>query len=127
MKVAKSIVAACLIGCVSFPAMAGSDKHDDHAPRHGGTLTEVKEVQFELVAKPNLMQLFVSDHGKPVNMGSGTAKLTLLSGTSKTEVPLVVSGDRFEAKGEFTLAPGTKAVAQVTLGGKSYSPRFVLK
>ena len=34
-----------------------------HKPMQGGVLTTVKDVDYELVAKPDLLQLFVRDHG----------------------------------------------------------------
>ena len=41
-------------------------------------MTEVKDVDYELVAKPELIQLHLRDHGKPVDVSKVSAKLTLL-------------------------------------------------
>ena len=98
-----------------------------HKPMQGGVLTTVKDVDYELVAKPDVLQLFVRDHGKPVDVSKTTAKVTLLSGADKQEVDLKPTGDKLEAKGTFKISPGTKVVVQVISAGKTSSVRFVLK
>ena len=107
-----------------------ADKHDhghEDKPLHGGLVTEIKDVDYELVAKPDVLQLYVRDHGKPVDVSRATAKITLLSGSDKQEVELKPSADRLEAKGSFKVIPGTKVVAQVNLASKAATARFVLK
>ena len=107
-----------------------ADKHDhghEDKPLHGGLVTEIKDMDYELVAKPNVLQLYVRDHGKPVDVSKATAKITLLSGSDKQEIDLKPSGDKLEAKGSFKVAPGTKVVAQVNLASKAATARFVLK
>jgi len=116
---------------LSLPGIAcAADNHNhghDHKSLHGGIITEAKDMDFELVAKAELLQLHLRDHGKPVDISKASAKVTLLSGTEKQEVELKVVGDKFEAKGSFKVSAGTKAMVQVTLGGKSTVARFVLK
>ena len=107
-----------------------ADKHDhghEDKPLHGGLVTEIKDMDYELVAKPDVLQLYVRDHGKPVDVSRATAKITLLSGSDKQEVELKPSADRLEAKGSFKVTPGTKVVAQVNLASKAATARFVLK
>lgn len=107
-----------------------ADKHDhghEDKPLHGGLVTEIKDMDYELVAKPDVLQLYVRDHGKPVDVSKATAKITLLSGSDKQEVELKPSADRLEAKGSFKVMPGTKVVAQVNLASKAATARFVLK
>ena len=107
-----------------------ADKHDhghEDKPLHGGLVTEIKDVDYELVAKPDVLQLYVRDHGKPVDVSRATAKITLLSGSDKQEIDLKPSGDKLEAKGSFKVAPGMKVVAQVNLASKAATARFVLK
>ena len=107
-------------------ALAGPND-GTHKPMQGGVLATVKDVDYELVAKPDVLQLFVRDHGKPVDVSKATAKVTLLSGADKQEVELKPTGDKLEAKGSFKVSPGTKVVAQVNSAGKTASARFVLK
>ncbi|MGV8826615.1 hypothetical protein [Methylibium petroleiphilum] len=110
--------------------MAGRLHHhagDDHKPMHGGVVTPTKLMDFELVAKPTAIQLHLRDHGKSMDASQAKGKLTLLSGTDKQEVELKPAGDKLEATGSFKVGPGTKAVAVVTVGGKTATARFTLK
>ena len=107
-------------------AFAAGDKHD-HKPLHGGVAVEVKDMDYELVAKPTMIQLHLRDHGKAADLSKATAKLTLLTGTETQEVELKPAGDKLEATGSFKVGPGTKAVAIVTVAGKPSTARFTLK
>jgi hypothetical protein len=121
---------ACMALCLAGAARAGGDHHskDSHKPMYGGIVAPTKAMDYELVAKPTLIQLYLRDHGKPANISTASAKLTLLSGTDKQEVALQPAGDKLEAAGVFKVGPGTKAVAVVTVAGKSVgTARFVLK
>ena len=77
-------------------------------------MVEVKDMDFQLGAKPDVLQLYLRDHGKPADVSKASAKITLLNGTEKQEATLAPAGDRLEAKGSFRVAAGTKALAQVT-------------
>lgn len=108
-------------------ALAGGSP-DDHKPRFGGLVVEGKQADFELVAKPEVIQLYLRDHGKAMSASKASAKVTLLSGSDKQEVTLAPAGDKLEAKGSFRVAAGTKVVAVITNGGKSLgTARFTLK
>jgi hypothetical protein len=98
-----------------------------HKPMQGGVLTTVKDVDYELVAKPGLLQLYVRDHGKPVDVSKTTAKVTLLSGSDKQKVELKPSGDNLQATGTFKVMVGTKVVAVISSGAKQATARFVIK
>jgi hypothetical protein len=125
--VAHIALAAAAALTFNTTALAASE-HEHGKPQRGGVVAETKTMDLELVAKPDLIQLYPSDHGKPMKLDSGSAKLTLLTGTEKSEVPLVLAGDKLEAKGSFKVAKGTKAVAVVTLNGKPpVTARFELK
>ncbi|MCR5867617.1 hypothetical protein [Aquincola sp. J276] len=112
-------------------AFAAGDKHDhahEHKPMHGGVVVEVKDIDYELVAKPTMIQLHLRDHDKPADVSKASAKLTLLTGAEKQEVELRPAGDKLEASGTFKVGPGTKVVALVTIAGKSAGTvRFALK
>ena len=108
-----------------------SENHDhghEHKPLHGGIVTEVRDMDYELVARTDSIQVYLRDHGKAVDVSQATAKVTLLSGSEKQDVELKAAGDKMEAKGVFKLTPGTKALVLISLpGGKTASARFVLK
>lgn len=123
---------AALLLAVCAPALAGGTAHEHghaHEPLHGGVVAPGKEIDYELVARPELIQLHLRDHGKaPVDLKAARARLSLLSGSERQEVELLPAGDRLEARGSFKLGPGTKAVALVTLAGKPAGTlRFALK
>jgi hypothetical protein len=127
------------------PALAAGDQHQPqaqaqaqaqthahahahaHAPLHGGVVVEVKDIDYELVARPATIRLHLRDHGKPADVSQASARLTLLTGSDKQEVALKPAGASLEASGTFRLGPGTKAVAVVTIAGKpAATVRFVL-
>jgi hypothetical protein len=124
----RSLVAAITLALTGTAYAA--DKHDhahEHQPLHGGVVVEVKDMDYELVAKPAVIQLYLRDHGKRVDVSKASAKITLLTGTEKQEVELKPAGDKLEATGSFKVGPGTKAVAVVTVNGKPATARFALK
>jgi hypothetical protein len=111
-------------------AFAAGEKHEhahEHKPLHGGVVVEVKDIDYELVAKPSMIQLHLRDHGKPADVSKASAKVTMLSGTEKQEVELKPAGDKLEATGNFKVGAGTKAVAVVTVAGKPATVRFTIK
>jgi hypothetical protein len=107
-------------------AWAGPNEAD-HKPLHGGVLTTVKDIDYELVANPTTLRLYVRDHGKVVDVSKASAKLTLLSGAEKQEIDLKPSDDKLEAAGAFKVGPGTKIIAAISVGGRQSTARFVLK
>jgi hypothetical protein len=126
----KLISTALALTLMLSGAVFAADKHDhghEDKPLHGGLVTEIKDVDYELVAKPDVLQLYVRDHGKPVDVSKATAKITLLAGTDKQEVELKPSGDKLQAKGSFKVTAGTKIVAQVNAAGKTATARFLWK
>ncbi len=99
----RSLAAGTALALASVTAFAAGD-HDhahDHKPLHGGVVTEVRDVDYELVVQPTAAQLYLRDHGKQVNVSNAKAKLTLLTGSQKQEVQLTpaADGSRLEAAG----------------------------
>ena len=125
MKIS-TIILATAFAAIHSMAIAGPGGHE-HSPKHGGIVVEVKDVDYEVVAKTDVIQIYARDHGKAIKIEGGKAKVTLLNGSEKSEVELVPAGDKLEAKGNFKVAKGTKGVAMVTLGGKTNAVRFEVK
>ncbi len=124
MKYLINTILAASLAMLSFNVFA----HGELVSKHGGQVVEVSNWQFEIVAKPDQILIYVTDHGKAIEIKGATAKLTLLSGKDKTEVPMVSSGEnKLEARGTFNVNKGVKAVALVTVGGKTTSVRWTLK
>jgi hypothetical protein len=124
MKLISILFATALV--VSGTTFAAGDHGHAHKPLQGGVVVEAKDMDYELVVKPDLAQLYLRDHGKPVAVSSGTVKLTLLTGADKQEVELKPVDGKFEAKGSFKTAASTKALATVLINGKSSAVRFNL-
>jgi len=100
----------------------------DHSPKFGGVVVETKAGDVEVVAKPDRIQMYITDHGKSMKLDGAKAKVTLLNGTEKSEAELVTAGDKLEAKGAFKVVKGTKGIAVVTLAGKPpFTARFEIK
>lgn len=119
-----AILATFVLGAAAAQA-AGND---DHTPKFGGVVVETKAGDFEIVAKPDMIRIYVSDHGKAVKLDGAKAKVTLLNGSEKTEADLAPVGDKLEAKGTFKVAKGTKGIVLVTLAGKpAATARFEIK
>ena len=121
----KTILASLLIAsAMALPVFAA----EDHAPKHGGVVVETKAGDLELVAKPELIVIHVSDHGKPMKLTSASGKVTVFNGNDKAEAPLMLVGDKLEAKGSFKVGTGAKVLTEVSLNGKpAVSARFTLK
>lgn len=127
MKFAAFAASACLAIAAGATAADKQGHAHDHKPLHGGIVVETKAMDLELVAKVDVIQLYLRDHGKAVDASKATAKVTLLTGSDKRDVELKPAGDRLEARGAFRVAAGTKAVAVVTFDGKASTARFVNK
>lgn len=106
----------------------GSEHAHDAKPQYGGVVTVIKDVNYELVAKPDTITLYVNDHGKPVDTKDASASLTLLSSAGKSEVKLTPAGEnKLQAKGDFKVQSGTKVAGSVKLEGKTNNVKFTLK
>ena len=113
---------------VFYGASAMAAGEHSYKPRFGGVVVETKAGDIEIVAKPDSIQIYITDHGKAMKLDGAKAKVTLLNGTEKSEANLVSIGDKLEAKGAFKVAKGTKGIALVTLAGKPpFTARFDIK
>jgi hypothetical protein len=127
MGIAKTIfITASLIFATGFAHQAIA--HGEKA-KHGGLIQEVNNKQYELLATPTQITIYVEDHGKKVDAKGATAKVTFLNGAEKSEAVLTPTiENQLVATGTFNVKSGTKAVAVVTLAGKAAtSIRYVIK
>jgi hypothetical protein len=102
--------------------------HGDDMASHGGQVQMAGETKFELVSKGDSVEVYLDDHGTTLPTAKLSGKLTVLSGTAKSEAKLEpAAGDKLVAKG-VKLAKGDKVIALVTMEDKSTSSaRFVIK
>ena len=114
-----SLLAAASVAATlnAAPALAGAGH--DHGPKYGGVVREVRDIAYELVARPDSLTLYVSDHGKPVSTQGATAEAVIYAGNDKTTVKLEPAGDnRLVAKGNFKTGVGVRVIVTTTLPGK---------
>ena len=129
MKTSNLFVALLFVVSANVLAAGKHDHGHEHKPLHGGIVVEASDMDFELVAKADSITLHVRDHGKAASVKGATGKVTVLTGTEKSEAPLAPAGDdRLQATGSFKVSSGTKVVALVNLPGKKpVNVRFAIK
>jgi hypothetical protein len=110
-----SFAAMLILGVSPFNVVQA---HGGTQPEHGGVVQLVGDMTFELVARPDGVELYVEDDGEEVNSAELAAKLTVVAAGAKSEVVLApATGNKFEAKG-VKIAPGAKVTAVLTLKDK---------
>jgi uncharacterized cupredoxin-like copper-binding protein len=116
-----------LTGLLALPVAAIA--HSGVESKHGGVVSIVQDVGYELVAKADSMTIYIEDHGKQVDTKTATAKMTILSGKIKSQVNLVPAGEnKLEAKGKFEVVEGTKVVSIISFTDKpAATVRFEIK
>ncbi|MFA7241314.1 MAG: hypothetical protein WC091_14480 [Sulfuricellaceae bacterium] len=110
----------CLLS--SVPCYAHSDEYLDSQPTpHGGQMHMAGPYHFELLAQPNELTVYLTDHaGAKIPSSGATGNATVLSGKTKASIKLQPSGDNvLKGSGQFELAPDMKVVVSVTMPGKS--------
>lgn len=96
---------------LSLPVLA----HGTLEPAHGGVIVEGQNITAELVATPASLELYLSDHGEPVDAQSAAAEVLLLSAGKKAVVTLApAEGNRLSGSGDYQLAPGAKAIVKLS-------------
>jgi hypothetical protein len=122
----KQSIRAVALACALI-ASTGAVAHDDPKPRHGGTVQVVNDVSYELVPRNGSVEIHVSDHGKPVPTAGMSGRLTIMVGSQTSNVELVATGDRLEARG-VSLSKGAKVVAVLATAKKSaVTVRFTVR
>jgi hypothetical protein len=123
------VAALVLAGPGTATAADKGHEHRNHKSHHGGVVVEIGHAEYELVAKPDVVTLYIYDDEKPVSTKGANASLALTSGSDKSSIKLDPAGDnKLEAKGSFKVAPGTRVLATITLEGKKpQQVRFMLK
>lgn len=121
-----SFVAALLVFGM---AVSGGASAHGALPKHNGVLSNVSDIDFELVERGGTPVIYVEDHGSKLPMAGATGKMTLLNGAQKTEVALRPAGDNMlQATEKATLKTGTKAIASIVLPDKkTVNVRFAVK
>lgn len=110
---------------LSTGTIVRADGIHDHPSLYGGKVFVAKDIDVELVAKNDLVQIYLRDHGKPIDIKGGSAKLTLLNGAGKKEYELAANKENFEIKEKFNLEKGTKVIAIIKFKNQVITARYV--
>lgn len=114
----KLLAAASVMAALIAPPVFAGAGHD-HGPKYGGVVREVKNITYELVAKPDSLTLHVSDHGKPVSTQGAQAEAVVYAGNDRIPAKLDPAGDnRMIAKGNYKVGVGVRVTVTVTLAGR---------
>jgi hypothetical protein len=111
---------------IRFTGLVQAGAGHELKPMHGGIIVEAKDIDVELVAKADSLSLYLTDHGKPIPIDGGTAKLTVLIGSEKKDFELLPNGGKLEVKGNFAIPKGAKAIAVIKIKSKVITARFNL-
>lgn len=120
MKTVK-IIALGLAMAISSGVFAHSDEYlDTVAAPHGGQLRMAGTSHYELVLKPDALQVYVTDHaGSPTPVQGATGSAIVLSGKTKQTITLTPKGENLlEGAGNFVPAQPVKAVINIHLSGQ---------
>lgn len=114
-KMMKSQLLALLCSSLfSLPVLA----HGSLEPAHGGVIVEGKSITAELVAQPEGLAVYLSNHGEPVSAQGASGEVLLLSAGQKANVKLApAEGNRLDGSGDYQLAPGAKAIVKLSVPG----------
>lgn len=93
--------------------------HGVATPKHGGLVDIGGETSFELVRSGRRVQVFVEDHGKPVDTRGATAELLLGSESGTRLAVLKASGPNSLAGESATFKTGDRVFVRVKFGNGS--------
>ena len=118
MKQVISPFATLLASTLLSLTFAVAEAHNGTQPEHGGVVQIVGDMSFELVTRPDGVELYVEDDGDEVNSAELAAKLTIVDAGTKSEVSMTAAtGNKFEAKG-VKVGKGAKVGVLLTLKDK---------
>ncbi|WP_040512093.1 hypothetical protein [Limnobacter sp. MED105] len=120
MKSAKLLVSTVMFSLALGAGVAHAKEGVPHDldPRHGGVVVESSHMEFELVLNPQATELYVRDHGKPVDLTQAKGKLVFLVAGQKMERTLAGQGALLSGEGVDLKGSGYTAVATVEFANK---------
>jgi len=108
----KSILLATIMLMITPAVLA----HGSLAPEHGGIVKEKHDLVFELVRTQEQVNLYLRDHGEPVDAKSVEGSITVLSAGRKQDIALqYVSGNQLTAA--VAIEEGAKLLVKVKMEG----------
>ncbi|MEJ2458052.1 MAG: hypothetical protein P8Y58_07845 [Novosphingobium sp.] len=120
----KAIIAG--LSLAALPVCASA--HGSMEPVHGGLVTMSGETKVELVRGAQGVDIYLSEEDEPLAASGFTGKLTIVTGTAKTDAALVAgAGNKMTAPG-LDVASGAKvivALASKASGSKTFATFMV--
>lgn len=116
-------ITALLLSIINLTYAAGGH---ELKPTHGGVMVEAKDIDIELVVKSECLSLYLTDHGQSLAPDGGSAKVTILIGSTKKDYELLPARDKFELKGDFSIPKGSKAIVVIKIKSKVVTARLTL-
>lgn len=105
-----------LLATSLFIAVPFALAHGSLEPEHGGIVKEKHDLVFELVKMDGKVNLYLRDHGEPVDAKSVDGSITVLSSGKKQDIALqYVSGNQLVAKAD--IEKGAKLLVKVKMKG----------
>jgi hypothetical protein len=103
--------------------------HGNTKPLHGGIVQMVGEMSFELVARPEGVEVYLVDDGEPVGTGGLDAKITIARDGATTEAALVGGGGNRLVGAGVQVPPGSRVTVIVTMKANAarWAAKFTIK
>ena len=120
MKSIKLLTTAIGFALALSSGLASAQVKDEHRleSKHGGVVVESNHIEYELVVKPENIQLHAVDHGKVMDLSKAKAKVVFLVAGQKMERTLAGQGALLSGEGVDLKGAAYTAVATVELANK---------
>jgi hypothetical protein len=120
MKSIKSLTTTFGLVLALSSGFAVAQEKDEHKlePKHGGVVVESNHIEYELVVKPENVQLHAVDHGKVMDLSKAKAKVVFLVAGQKMERTLAGQGALLSGEGVDLKGSAYTAVATVEFANK---------
>ena len=120
MKSIKLLTTALGFALALNTGLSTAQVKDEHKlePKHGGVVVESNHIEYELVVKPENVQLHAVDHGKVMDLSKAKAKVVFLVAGQKMEKTLAGQGALLSGEGVDLKGAAYTAVATVEFANK---------
>ena len=118
-------LAAFAVLAAPLAAGGAAYAHGSTKPQHGGIVQMTGETLFELVNKPEGVELYISEEAEPIPASSASAKLSIATGAAKKEAPLTpAGGNKYIGKG--VKVPSGSKVTVTLVNNSSKAKTFAI-
>ena len=120
MKSIKLLATSIGLALALNSGLSSAQVKDEHKlePKHGGVVVESNHIEYELVVKPDNVQLHANDHGKVMDLSQAKGKVTFLISGQKVERVLVGQGTVLSGEGVDLKGSAYTAVTTVEFANK---------